>query len=159
MNLVMAYSILAVVAILLVVSIVMLLAVLGVITLPVRIGNWLGIKSRRQSGVPLAALPALPQCPAWTALERDWWLAVMNHENGRKLLARLRATEYALAVANAKDTFHTSHSAGVSAGYGQAIKHLLSLTSCCQKSADDPNDKDRTETDLQHDEYLARVSP
>jgi hypothetical protein len=71
----------------------------------------------------------------------------------------MRAVEYATAVANAKDTFHTSHSAGVSSGYGQAIKHLLSLAISCQRAEADANKDERGETDREVDELLTRISP
>ena len=120
-----------------------------------RIAQWYGIKSRRQSAAPLAGLPAIPQCPAWTVHDRDWWLAVLNNERGRKMLARTRAVECALAIKNAQDTFHTQHSAGVSAGFGQAITYLLSLAS----SGEQEQQKDSEGNQDPHDELLARLSP
>ncbi len=71
----------------------------------------------------------------------------------------MRAVEYATAVANAKDTFHTQHSAGVSSGYGQAIKHLLSLATSCQRAEADAKEDDRGETEREVDELIARISP
>lgn len=125
-----------------------------------RIAQWLGIKSRRQSAAPLVGLPAIPQCPAWTAHDRDWWLSVLSHERGQKLIARIRAVEYRLAVTNAKDIFHTQHSAGVVSGYGQAIESILSLASACEKEPGYDGDKDpRTEGEREIDEYAARISP
>lgn len=71
-----------------------------------------------------------PISPDWTATERDALKGYLATVEGKKLIARLRATEYVTAVANAKDQFHTQHSAGETCGYSNCIKHLLSLSTC-----------------------------
>ena len=101
--------------------------------------------------------------PSWTALDRDALRGILNSETGVKLVARLRATEYAVAIANAKDQFHTAHSAGRTQGYSECINHILTLTISCAGQAKPANDSGESgETlpiDREMEEILARLSP
>jgi hypothetical protein len=101
--------------------------------------------------------------PSWTALDRDTLRGILNSETGVKLVARLRATEYAVAIANAKDQFHTAHSAGRTQGYSECINHILTLTISCAGQAKPANDSGESgealPIDREMEEILTRLSP
>jgi hypothetical protein len=114
--------------------------------------------------VILSPLPAISSAPEWTALDRDTLRSILNSETGKKLVARLRATEYAVAVANAKDQFHTQHSAGRTVGYSECINHILTLTISCAaeqaKSAEDGGGSGEARPiEREMDELVQRISP
>ncbi len=100
---------------------------------------------------------------AWTALDRDTLRSFLGSDIGRKLLARLQATEYALATSNAKDVMHTAHSAGLTVGYGQAIAHLVSLSQSAGATAETTNDSgasgEAQPIEREWQETVARMSP
>lgn len=89
-----------------------------------RFKNW--VEKRR--GRPLLPLTALPVVPPWTTEDRDRLFSFLNSDTGMKLRARWMATEYQLAIANAKDQFHSQHAAGNTVGYGQCYRQTISLS-------------------------------
>lgn len=112
-----------------------------------------------------AALPerTVPVADIWTAHDRDSLKSWLASDLGRKLIQRLRATEYALATSNAKDVMHTAHSAGLTVGYGQAITHLISLSQSAGAQAEQTNDSGASGEALpierEWQETVARMSP
>ena len=100
---------------------------------------------------------------AWTEHDRDTLRHVLASDVGRKLIERLRATEYALATSNAKDVMHTAHSAGLTVGYGQCIMHILSLSQSAGVKAETQNDSgasgEAQPIEREWQETVARMSP
>lgn len=76
---------------------------------------------------------ALPLVSQWTELDRQNLHRFLSSSSGVKLLNRLRAVELHNAVMGAKDVLHTSHSAGLTVGYGDAIKQVISLAHTSDK--------------------------
>ncbi len=115
--------------------------------------------ARRTKPVAVPFQP--PAATDWTALDRDRLRAVLNSETGRKLIARLRGTEYAVAVANAKDQFHTQHAAGHTCGYSDCIKHLLSLSVSCAASQENDSGTPGEVLPIEREaeDYRIRMSP
>ena len=111
--------------------------------------GWLG-KQRQETRV--VASPSVPKAGAWTAHDRDTLRHFLSTDIGIKLVARLHATEYSLAVANAQNTSNTIYAAGVTTGYNHALRHLVSLSYSCEM----PSEKNEQTQDR---EYLERVSP
>jgi hypothetical protein len=101
---------------------------------------------------PTVLLFGLPLVAPWTDSERGTLANFLQSSTGVKLLARLRATEARCAIDGAKDVLHTSHSAGVTVGYGACVKQLISLTST-------KHDQPQPSADTQREGYLERVSP
>ena len=108
-------------------------------------------------------LMAIPVAGGWTAHDRDTLKLFLATDLGRKLVTRLRATEYALATSGAKDVMHTAHSAGLTVGYGQAIQHLLSLSQSAGAQAEQTNDSgaagEPQPIEREWQETVARMSP
>ena len=108
--------------------------------------------------------PELPVAANWTVIERDQMAGLLASEFGRKLITRLQATEYVLAVTNAQDKVNPAHSAGVTAGYNQCLRHILSLSQSACVVAEKPNDSGAPDGEAQPIErealeYEARMSP
>jgi hypothetical protein len=107
--------------------------------------------------------PAAPKAGAWTVHDRDTLRLFLASDLGQKLVLRLRATEYALATAGARDVMHTAHSAGLTVGYGQAILHLLSLSQSAGEHAEKTNDSgaagEPQPIEREWQETVARMSP
>lgn len=112
-------------------------------------------------------LPVL-WCDTWSQMDRDNLSRFLASTSGRKMVQRMRSFEAVNAIAGAKDMLHTSHSAGRSMGYGEAVDHLISLSSACDvKQATDigaPGVAPADETDAQREareaaELLWRHSP
>lgn len=106
---------------------------------------------------------APPQSRGWSMHDRQGLQAFLGSPSGKRFLERLRATEYALAVAGAKDVMHTAHSAGVTVGYGDCIKHIesLSYTSDAQeeKTNDSGGQGEARPIEREAAEWAARMSP
>lgn len=120
------------------------------------------LPGKKPAAVPFQ-LPAVPVTAQWTTLDRDNLRRFLDGETGRKLIARLRATEYTVAVANARDQFHSDHAAGQTCGYSDCIKHVLSLTLSAAAPATAANDSGESgevrPVEREIDEYLNRMSP
>lgn len=89
---------------------------------------------------------------------------LLSSEFGRKLITRLQATEYVLAVTNAQDKANAVHAAGVTSGYNQCLRHILSLSQSACVVAEKPNDSGASQGEAQPIEreaeaYEARMSP
>lgn len=100
--------------------------------------------------------PAIaPQFAPWTSADRDALEMFFRGTTGQRLLQRLYATEYRNAVGGARDVMHTVHSAGVSTGYSDCVKQIISLAQVCDA---EPVEIKVTERDP-YQELLERVSP
>lgn len=119
-------------------------------------------RTPKRAAVPFR-LPAAPTTAQWTVLDRDNLRRFLEGDTGVKLINRLRATEYAVAVANARDEFHTQHSAGKTCGYSECIRHVLSLTLSAAAPAPAANDSGESgevrPVEREMEEYLNRMSP
>lgn len=108
-------------------------------------------KARRSAPVQRKPEPVnAPVSPGWSEHDSQTLQAYLMSETGRRFLLRLQAAEYAVSVANAADVMHTAHSAGVTVGYGQCLKHVQSLAHCGQKA-------DREEALPTEEEQLAEL--
>ena len=101
---------------------------------------------------------AVVRAETWTVMDRDSWRAFLGTPLGRKIIARMRATEYVVAVKGAGDLMHSAHSAGLTVGYGQAITHLETLAVSAAQPAAEDQTAARTE-ETEHLELLGRLSP
>lgn len=72
-------------------------------------------------------LPAAPLAPDWTLEHQVVLNRFLGSEAGQVFWARMTAVESDLAKRMVKDVMHTSHSAGVAAGFGEAVKWVRSL--------------------------------
>lgn len=72
-------------------------------------------------------LPTL--APEWSAGDVQYFAKFLSTPTGQKLLQRAHALEYANAITNAGDVFHTQHSAGQTHGFSECLKWLQSLAS------------------------------
>lgn len=119
-------------------------------------------------GLSPPAGPLLLVTAPWTPVDRENLERFLRGDTGRKLVQRLRSFEAANAKAGAKDVLHTAHSAGRSVGYGEAIDHLISLSSSCdvkqEKAIGAPGVAPADESPAQAEareyaELLERLSP
>ena len=79
--------------------------------------------------------------------------AWVRSDLGRRFLERIQAVGVAVAVNGARNTVHTVHSAGVSAGWDEAVRYINSLSRV--SGVQDTNDgRPLGETDL-----LEQLSP
>lgn len=123
---------------------------------------------RRQVAVKLPPLPAAPILGDWTKMDMENWKRFLNGETGQKLVERLRAVEYSLAVANAGNTSNTVHAAGLTTGYNHCFRHITSLSAVCADSQTPnegtPGEASANETAAQKEqrelaELIGRMSP
>lgn len=125
--------------------------------------NWLrSILSSLSLRPPVRVLAMVPAARSWTAHDRDSLRGFLASDLGQKLVERLRATESSLAIANAADVMHTAHSAGLTTGYSQALKHLVSLSCSADAQAENQNSGAPGEAqpiEQWEAEMLARMSP
>ena len=82
-------------------------------------------KTAKRSRVAVLPKPAQP----WLLSDVIALRAFINSPTGANLISRGRAMEYTCAVRNARDTFHTQHSAGVTVGIGDTLNWIESLAS------------------------------
>lgn len=75
-----------------------------------------------------------PVSPGWSEHDAQTLRGYLTSETGRRFILRLQATEYDVSVRNATDVMHTAHSAGITVGYGQCLRHVQSLANCGQKA-------------------------
>lgn len=84
----------------------------------------------------LPKLSAAPSAPDWLPENQAHWNHFIQSPTGRVLLTRGRAIEFHNATNACKDVFHTSHSAGVAHGFGEALNWLESLSRTSRVSED-----------------------
>lgn len=105
----------------------------------------------------------IPRAADWTVADRDMMASLLDSEFGRKLITRLQATEYVLAVANAQDRENAAHSAGVTTGYNHCLRQILSLSQSARVAAEKPDSGaehgDPQPIEREALEYEARMSP
>ena len=106
----------------------------------------------------------VPRAADWTAADRDTMASLLASDFGKKLITRLQATEYVLAVTNAQQTANTAHAAGVTCGYNQCLRQILSLSQSACVVAEKPNDSGAADgeprpIEREASEYEARMSP
>ena len=128
-----------------------------------------GMRARAERNKPklrsseTEGLPAVPHAADWTTEDRATMQALVASEFGRKLITRLQATEYVLAVRNAQDTSNTTHAAGVTVGYNHCLRQILSLSQSARAVAEKPNDSgadgDPQPIEREAAEWHARMSP
>lgn len=140
------------------------LAVFGVCGVAAWVIMWVHDESKKPAQVAdKPKQPEAPQSRGWSMHDRQGLQAFLGSPSGKRFLERLRATEYALAVAGAKDVMHTAHSAGVTVGYGDCIKHIesLSYTSDAQeeKTNDSGGQGEARPIEREAAEWAARMSP
>lgn len=129
-------------------------------------GKVVGLFRDDRPGAVVVAPPAVPLAARWTALDRDNLNHILGSPTGKKLIERMRATEYNLAITNAQLPDHVAHNAGITTGYNHALRHLISLSYSCDVQQEQTNDSgahgearpvEREREDS--DELLERMSP
>jgi hypothetical protein len=117
----------------------------------------------KQSVVEVGVKRLVPVAGAWTVSDRDALRQLLFSPFGKKLMQRLGATEYVLATRNAQDKQNTVHSAGVTQGYGDCIRHIISLSQSAGAQAENQNDSgapgEARPIEREATEWEARMSP
>jgi hypothetical protein len=93
---------------------------------------------------------------AWTERDRDQLIAFLASTTGRRLLARLSAMEANIAVRACQATENTADAAARAGGYGEMLKHFMSLTHAAERVEERPEDAEKLSPDA---ELIARLSP
>lgn len=125
-----------------------------------------GLFRNYQPAAVVTPLPAVPLAARWTKLDMENLAHVFSTPMGKKLLERMKATEYDLAVRNAQQRDNSVHAAGVTTGYNHALRHLISLSYSCDGQQETKNDSGAhgearpVESEREElDELLERMSP
>jgi hypothetical protein len=93
---------------------------------------------------------------AWTERDRDQLISFLASTTGRRLLARLSAMEANIAVRACQATENTADAAARAGGYGEMLKHFMSLTHAAERVEERPEDAEKLSPDA---ELIARLSP
>lgn len=128
-------------------------------------------KKRFLTPAPVAILPGLPSAPSapeWTREDMLNWQRFLHGTTGRRLVERLRATEYVLAVTGASDKVYPAHSAGVTIGFNHCFRQMLTLSSVSADSeannggtVSEPSANETFEEKMKREEreFISRNSP
>lgn len=122
------------------------------------------VKERLTKNLTSHYVSDVPRAADWTKIDRDQMAGLLASDFGNKLITRLKATEYELAVSNAQDLRRPEHSAGITVGYNHCLRQILSLSQSACVVAEKPNDSgapDGEARPIEREslEYEARMSP
>jgi hypothetical protein len=90
----------------------------------------------------------------WTEVHAQALAAFLKSEVGKAFYRRLQAVAATVAIAGCRNTVHTVHSAGVSAGWDEAVRYIYSISRVAGDQATKPDETPRGETEL-----LEQLSP
>jgi hypothetical protein len=94
--------------------------------------------------------------PDWTQDDTANFRTFISTASGQALILRLNAMVATVAIAGCNDPMHTTHSAGIGAGWDEAIKKLIEHSKFSRVAGDQVT---TNELPPGEEELLARFSP
>ena len=115
------------------------------------LADWLAPAGQATERGPVAVPLVRSEWPVEMAQGLEVFL---RSDSGRAFLARMQAVATTVAVAGCRNTVNTVHSAGVSAGWDEAVRYMVSLSRVAGVQATNYDESPRGETEL-----LEQLSP
>lgn len=97
--------------------------------------------------------------PEWHPDNAGELIRFLNSASGRILVERLKAMTSAVCIAGCQDPMHTTHSAGVGAGWDECVKKLLEHATISRVSRVEDTNQNDEQAPEGEEQLLERMSP